>query len=608
MLINLRFAPGIFTEETDRGADGRWRDGNLVRWRNNLPQKIGGWDQVDLTENASGDTTVLNGYGLAGVARNVHDWTTLDGKKVAAIGTNEKLYLLVDDQIYDITPLRRTQTVTDPFTTTISSDIVIVQDVAHGGSSGDYVTFSNAVAVGGITIDGEYQIVDVLTPDTYTIQHSVVATSNGVGGGDVLIEYQISTGGAESGLAFGYGACTWGQGTYGTTRSACSTLIIPLRIWSLDNWGEDLLASPSGGSVYYWDRTSGFNNRATLVETAPLINQRILVSQENRQLICLGTQDPDSGQSDPLFIEWSDSEDFTNFVPTPENTAGNKRIDSGSRIVTGARTRSGILIWTDQALHLMQPTGDSFIFSFREMGGGTTIAGPNAMIDINGVIYYMGIDNFYMFDGVLRVLPSEVWTRVFTDFNISQRRMVYCGQNREFSEIWWFYPPEGVDENARAVMYNYQQQAWYYGDIERAAWNDFSEVYEAPYAFDNDGNVWIHEQGVDETAADDTETAIPISLVSDDVELGEGDELMHVSTLVPDYKRISGTMNIELLGRKYPGRPQFTKGPYTADSSSGDVSVRIRARQVALQLNMDQIGDDFRMGTWRADGVPDGER
>jgi len=608
MLMNLRLAPGIFTEGTDRGSDGRWRDGNMVRWRNGLPEKVGGWDQVDLVDNATGDTASADSFALSGVARNMHDWSTLDGKELTAIGTNNKLYLMVDDNIYDITPLRASTTLTDPITTTSGSPVVTITHTAHGASAGDYVTFTGATAVGGITIDGEYVITDVLTPDTYTITHTSNASGNASGGGSVGVEYQISTGGSANGVAFGYGACTWGVGTFGTTRSACSTLIIPLRIWSLDNWGEDLIASTSDGPVYVWDRTLGFNSRAVLIDEAPAINQRVLVSPENRQLICLGTVDPDTGQSDPLFIEWSDSEDYTDFVITSTNNAGNKRIDSGSAIITGTRTRSGILVWTDESLHLMQPTGDSTVFSFREMGSGTTIAGPNAMVDVNGVVYYMGVDNFFRFDGVLQVMPCEIWSQVFNNFNVSQRRMVFCAQNKEFSEIWWFYPPAGQNENQKAAVYNYRENTWWFGNIERASWLDFSGVYEKPYAADNDGNIWKHESGVDETAADGTETAISCFLESDDIEIGEGEDLVHINKMIPDFKSLTGTLDLYLKARQYPGASQTTKGPYSITSSTTKSSVRIRGRQVALRISMDTVGDDFRMGTWRADGVADGKR
>jgi hypothetical protein len=590
-LSNLRFAPGLFTETTDRGADGRWRDGNLVRWNNNQPETVGGWVERPLT-----------GPDLVGIPRATVGWTTLDGVNVAAVGTNRKLYIIEGGRIHNITPLRLSVTLADPITTVSGSAVVAIAHTAHGAAQGDSVFFSNATPVGGLTLSGEYLITSIVSADSYTVTAATAASSSSTGGGSVGIDYEITVGGAASGLAFGWGSGSWGEGTWGTPRES-STLIIPLRVWSLDNWGEDLIASPSGGSVYWWDRTLGFGTRAQLVPQAPLKNLRVLVSQENRQLICLGSTD-EFGELDALLIRWSDNEDFTTFEILPENNAGSQRIDGGgSEIISGVRTRSGIVLWTDRSAHLMQPTGDSLVYEFRQLGSGVAIAGPNAALDVNGVVFAFGVDNFYAYDGVLQVLPCDVWTKVFPNLNVAQRRMVYTSLNTKFSEIWWFYPEAGVNSSNKLVVYNYRDRMWWYGDMQRASFADFSRLYEKPYGFDDDGVLYTHEDGQSANGE-----AINRFIVSDDIELGDGQSAMHVSALIPDFKELVGTATITLKGRIFPAAVERTNGPHNVTSSTRKVSTRLRARQVSITIGINSEEGRFRMGEWRAEVREDGER
>jgi hypothetical protein len=591
VLSNLRLAPGLFTEATDRGADGRWKDGNMVRWNNGLPETVGGWV-----------SKALSGAAFRGIARSVIDWATLDGIKVAAIGTNQRLYLLSAGVLYNITPLRATGTLTDPLTTVNGSSLVTVNHSSHSVFAGDYVFFRNATEVGGVTVDGEYQVVSITDVDNYVIDVGSNATSSATGGGAVIYEYEISIGGSASGLAFGWGSDVWGAGTWGTPRTE-STLIIPLRVWSLDTWGEDLIASPSGGAVYWWDRSGGFSTRAQLIENAPRRNISVMVSPENRQLICLGTTD-DGGALDALLIRWSDSEDFTTFDIEAENNAGSQRIDAAaSELVAGVRTRSGIVMFTDQSIHLMQPTGDALVYEFRQLGSGVSLAGPNAVIDAQGVVFLMSVDNFYIYDGVLRVMPCDIWTRVFRSFNVEQRRMVYAARNNAFSEIWWFYPSAGSNTNDRVAVYNYRDNLWWYGNLGRSAFHDFSPLYNKPYGFDDDGVLYTHEDG----ESDDGD-AIERYLISEDIEVGEGQEVLHINKLIPDFKELTGTAAVTLRGRLHPAAPVKTNGPHSVTSSTRKVSTRMRARQVSLTITMGTLNGRFRMGEWRAEAEQEGSR
>lgn len=590
--IGLRFAPGLFTESTDRGADGRWRDGDMVRFNHGMPEGVGGWAEQALT----GET-------LVGVARAVKDWTALDGLDIAAVGTNRKLYLFSGNRLYNITPFRDEGTLTDPFDTTNGSAIVTVTHSGHGTAVGDAVFFSNATAVGGLTIDGEYSVTSVVDVDTYTITAASNATSTASGGSSVGHGYEIAIGGTETGVAQGWGTCGWGGPDRGWgTPCADSTMIIPLRVWSLDTWGEDLIASPSGGAVYWWRRALGFGQRAQLIEGAPRRNTLVLVSEENRQLICVGTVDPDN-KFDAMFIRWSDNEDFETFVITTENNAGSKRIDGGSALIGAVQTRNGIVLWTDKRAHLMQPSGGDDVYAFRGLGKSLHIAGPNAVVDANGVVYAMGLNNFTVFDGTLRVMECDIWTRVFKSFNIAQRRMVYAALNADFSEIWWFYPSAVSNAADRLAVYNYRENLWWYGDLERSAFSDQSPHFLKPYGFSSDGTLYLHESGVDDNGA-----AMPRYITSDDLEIGEGKDIMHVSGLIPDFKTLVGTATITLKGKLYPADTAKTKGPHNVTSATRRVSTRMRARQVSVTVAMTSLGGNFRMGEWRAEARPDGER
>ena len=593
ILSNLRLAPGLFTESTDRGADNRWRDGNLVRWLNGLPETVGGWK-----------SKTINGADFRGIARSVIDWATLDGIKLAAIGTNQRLYLLTANNYYNITPLRDSGTLTNPISTTSGSPLVTINHASHSVFAGNFVFFRNATAVGGITLNGEYEVVSVTDLDNYVVSATTNASATATGGGSVAYEYEISIGGSASGLAFGWGTCGYGgPGRGWGTPCAASTMIIPLRVWSLDTWGEDLIASPSGGAVYWWDRSKGFSNRAELIEGAPRRNLSVMVSPENRQLICLGTTD-DLGALDSLFIKWSDNEDFTQFQIEAENNAGSQRIDAAaSELIAGIRTRSGILLWTDQSLHLMQPTGDSLVYEFRQLGAGVSLAGPNAVLDAQGVVFAMAVDNFYVYDGVLRVMPCEVWTRVFRNFNVEQRRMVFAARNNAFSEIWWFYPSSESNTNDKVVVYNYRDNNWWYGDLQRSAFHDFSPLYNKPYGFDDAGELYTHEDGESADGA-----AIERYLISDDIEVGEGQEILHINKLIPDFKELVGGAAVTLKGRLHPAAPVKTKGPHPVTASTRKVSTRMRARQISLTITMDELDGRFRMGDWRAEAETDGER
>ncbi len=600
--VNLQVEPGIFSDDTDLGAMGRWNDCNRIRFKNGLVQSLGGWKKQTLT-----------GATLIGIPRSNHDWVTLTGAKYLAIGTEKRLYIMDNDfLVTNVTPIRASGALTDPFYTSTAgaydpasagdASFFSVLDTSHGCQVGDIVTFDSfASPVGGIAVNGDFEVIAATDIDNYIIQGATDATSTVNGGGSTgNFIYEITVGSGSGGIASGWGTGNWGEEAWGTPRSM-STYVLELRTWSLDNWGEDLVASPRGGQVYVWDNSAGLGTRAAVVSQAPNTNLRVIVSPENRQMISLGAHNGVS--DDPLFIAWTDNEDYTEWTAATGNTAGDKRLDQGSEIVTGIPTRVGILIFTDKSVHIMQATGGKNVYSFRQVGSGISIAGPSAVTDANGIVHFMGSTNFYVYDGTLRVMPCPVWHRVYDNFNRNQAFSAFCSHSKDFNEVWYFYPSKNSTFNDRYVVYNYLERIWYYGEMDRASFHDFSPFLKLPYGFDNDGNFFTHEDGVDAN-----DSAMNSFVESGDIEILEGDSLFHVSKLIPDFAKLTGSVSVLLKGRKWPQGPQTTKGPYTATSSTRFLGVRARACQLSMRISQSGIGESFRMGSWKARVTLDGER
>jgi hypothetical protein len=425
-IFDLPIGPGLYTEQSERGAVGRWYKADKVRFRKGLAEKIGGWVQLAPQ--------------FIGTCRRLKDWSSLDGKQWAAVATDSKLYLWQDGSLFDITPLRETGTLVNPFDTVNTSDIVTVNHVGHDGQVGDYVRFFNASAGGGLTVNGEYPILTI-AQDSYTIQDDQTATStvNGTGG-NVLYEYDIHAGAATAKTATGYGTGPYGREGYGNARTG-STIILGIRAWSLDTWGEDLLASPTDGSIYWWDRSKGASVRAAaLGGEAPVKNKYMLVSQRDRHVMALGAYDYFNSAFDPLLIRWCSTEDLNDWVPTSTNTSGDLRLYSGSKIVAGVRSRLETVVFTDVSVHTMPFVGGFDVFGLNIVGENVSILGPNCAVPIDHRVIFMAESDFYVYDGVVKVVPCDVRNFVYDNLNVSQKDKVYGGLNREFNECWWFYP------------------------------------------------------------------------------------------------------------------------------------------------------------------------
>jgi hypothetical protein len=429
-IFDLPIGPGQYTEQSERGAVGRWYSMDKVRFRKGLAEKVGGWVQLSPQ--------------FLGVCRRLKDWSSLDSRRWAAVATDTKLYLWQDGNppiLYDITPLRASGSLTAPFDTTISSTTVNVEHANHGAQEGDYVRFSNAIAGGGITVDGEYRVDNIVDTDNYEITHSVAATSTAANtGGTPNYQYDISAGASSAVTATGYGTGPYGREGYGNARTG-STLILGIRTWSLDTWGEDLLASPNGGAIYWWDRSLGPNSRAVaLGGDAPPNNEYMLVSQRDRHVLALGAFDYFNNAFDPLLIRWCSTEDLNDWVPTSTNTSGDLRLYSGSKIVAGVRSRLETVIFTDVSVHTLPFVGGFDVFGLNIVGENVSILGPNCAIPIDHRVLFMAESDFYIYDGVTMVVPCDVRNFVYDNLNTVQRDKVYGGLNREFNECWWFYP------------------------------------------------------------------------------------------------------------------------------------------------------------------------
>jgi hypothetical protein len=586
-LKDFRIQPGLYTVDSDLGAgkSARWKDGDKVRFHNGFPQKIGGWLK-------SGLTTFI------GKCRSLTDWQTVDFVKYIGLGTHLKLYVWCGGTYYDITPIRSSGTLgADPFATTNGSPTVTVTHAAHGASVGDYVTYGSAAAVAGITIDGEYAIATIVDANTYTITHSANANATTTGGGAaVTYEYQINVGSESSLYGLGWGAGQYSTGTYSTPRTV-SSFLTAARIWSLDQWGEDLIACPRGKAIYVWDASVGTGTRAAVIAAAPATARAVLVSPQNQHLIALGAHN--GSTDDPLLIRWCSSENYTLWTPGPENSAGQKKLNTGNEILCGVKANKDILVFTDSHLWTMRFIGPSQFFSFNMVGENGGLAGPNAAIEKDGVVYWMGNKNFYYYNGAVNVLPCEVWPTVFDDRNFVQRFKVFASVNRDFNEVWWLYCSAGSDEVDRYVIYQTQEKVWSFGTLVRTAMMGNSDIFIVPFATGTDGYLYDHETGED----DDT-SAMTAYLESGDVEIAEGDRMMHIGAFVPDFKQLEGSIALTLTAKKYAqDSDEQTEASITITSATKIVNPRIKGRQVALKLQSSSLGDHWRLGQGQKIGV-----
>lgn len=607
-LVNFRPAPGINKEVTDYTGEGKWTDGDNVRFFQGLPQKIQGWEKFIAKT-------------IVGVARDQHAWVSLDGTRYNAVGTDRKLYVIQEGEAYDITPIRRGPTsLTNPFTTNATTS-VLVADSGHDCETGSFVKFDSFSTIDGLDMNKEFEVSSVVNAAAYVVTHTSTASGSTAGGGGTgNANYQINPGPEFSLLAFGYGTDKFGFGGWGSP-STVSNVTLEARQWSLDNFGEDLIATVLNGGTFQWDTSSGLNTRATAITNAPTTSRLSLISTPDRHLMIMGTESTigDSTTQDDLLIRFSDQEDINNYTPTAENTAGSLRIADGSRIIAAERSRGQILVWTDTSLHSLQFIGPPFTFGLRQLGQNCGIMGSHAGVDLNGVSYWMSQDSFYLFDGSVKKLPCTVEQFVFNNINQTGAENAFAGHNGEFNEILWFYPREGSNQINAVVVYNYLEQTWWTGTLSRTTWID-REVYQNPIGTEYSANTVANNETIlgltagatqmylHETGNDADGQAMTAYVKSGSVEIGEGNDILMVQKLIPDIQNQSGVLNMDLEFKYYPNNTQSVTKTTAFSDTTEFVSLRGRGREFTVNVVSNTSGTSWRLGTQRFDIQPDGRR
>ena len=634
-LSKLQFRPGINKETTSYSNEGGWFDCDKVRFRAGFPEKIGGWAKK--TPNSH-----------LGVTRALHPWQTISLANYLGVGTNEKYYVLYGGAYYDITPLRATTSAGDvTFSATDGSSTITVTDTSHGAIVGDFVTFSGAASLGGnITaevLNQEYKIVTVPTANTFTITAREVnpvsrITVNGIytpvavtanssdsgnGGSSTVGAYQLNIGLNTSITGDGWNAGTWGRGTWNSATTP--TVESVLRLWTHDNFGEDLVINIFNGGLYYYDSSSGLTNRAVVLSSVagavspPSVAVKVLVSDVDLHVIAFGCDsEDDPGTQDPLLIRFSDQRNALDWKATVDNTAGDLKISSGSKIITAIETKREILVFTDTSIYSMQFIGPPDTFGITIVSEGISIRSPNSAVAIEDNVFWMGNNEFYVYNGAVQKIPCTLRDFVFSDFNNLQAEKVFAGVNSSFSEIWWFYPSADSNEIDKYVIYNYQQQIWYFGSLQRTAWLDRG-VNELPTAASPDYYLYNHETGDDDGSTDPV-TAITAHIESSQMDIGEGDQFTFISRIIPDItfrnSEIGKKASLSLKARNFPGgnylqtdSAEISKtATVPVEQFTNDAFIRLRGRSFALRVESTETGISWRLGSPRIDIRPDGRR
>ena len=629
-LQKLQLRPGINRESTTLANEGTWFEMDKVRFRSGYPEKIGGWAR-------------LSANSFLGVCRSLFNWLTLNGANLMGVGTNIKFYIENGGVYYDVTPLRATVTINNnPFVATNGSAILTVTDTAHGCVTGDFVTFSGATGLGGnitaTVLNAEYEVT-VVTVNTYQITAPVAANATDTagspgGGAAVVAAYQINVGTEISTPLSGWGAGAWGSGTWGVGTSSQNLL----RLWSQDNYGENLIINPRGGALYLWipNPSPIVYNRAVLLSSTspapyttdvdcPTVCNAVAVSDSSRFVLAFGCNDYGSSTIDPLLVRWSDQENYAVWSPAITNQAGSFRLSIGSTLVAQQQTRQEILVWTDAAVYSMQYLGPPFVWGFQLLADNISIAGPNAMATATSITYWMGVDKFYMYSGRVETLYCPLRQYIFGDINLGQQPQFFAGTNEGFNEVWWFYCSANSNTVDRYVIYNYLEQIWSYGNLARTAWLD-TPLRSYPTAADYNNQLVYHEQGVDDGSVS---PAAPITAFcqSADFNIGDGHNYGFAWRMIPDITFNGSTANtpavtMTLKPRQNPGAnysaaatPSVTSTQnyqavrnYEVQQFTEIVYVRVRGRQMAFRVSSNGLGVQWQLGVPSLDVRPDGRR
>lgn len=615
-LKKLVLKPGVNRENTRYTTEGGWYECDKIRFRQGNPEVIGGWQRFSV-------------FTYLGVCRSLWNWVTTGALNLIGLGTNLKFYIVKGSEYFDITPIRSTVTISNPFSTTSGSNIVLVTDTAHGGATDDFVTFSGATPVGGLDLNNEYQMT-VLNANTYNITAATPATSTVVGGGGptVVAAYQIGAGSEIQQPLNGWGSGGWGESGWGFGFAAPG--INALRIWSQNNFGDSLVFGHRQGAIYYWDAALGINTRGVLVSSlpgasdVPIIQNYLFVSDVSRFTFAFGCNDYGSFAQDPMLIRWSDQESLTQWTPAATNQAGSVRLSHGSEIVAVTQTRQEIVVFTDSALYSLQYQGPPAVWSTQLMGDNISIYSQNAAVLASGIVYWMGVDKFYSYDGRVNTLNCDVRRYVFGDINFSQNLQVFAGTNEGFNEVWWFYCSANSTQVDKYVIYNYYEKVWYYGTMSRTAWLD-SGLLDYPVAATYASTLVNHEYGLNNA---ETNSPQPINayIGSSEFDIDDGNNFGFMWRMLPDITfgnselSLSGaqpqvTMTLQGLKNAGSGITQIAGAPVIRSNSyviteefTGQINTRIRGRQMIFKVESNQLNTTWQLGSVRIDIRQDGRR
>jgi len=619
-LAKYIFKPGINKEGTNYSNEGGWFDADKVRFRKGRPERIGGW-----AKNSPND--------FIGTCRKLYNYKDAGGSNYIVLGTHQKLYVQDGSTYNDITPIRATTTNGITFAATDGSSTITATDSDHGAVTGDFVTIAGAASLGGVVtatvLNQEYQITSIPTVNTFTFTakdtsgNTITANSSdsGNGGSGVDGVYQINTGLDVYVASTGFGVDTWGAGGFGSTTNISS--INQLRLWSLDNFGDDTLAAIRGGGVFYWNESDGTATRGVNISTlagasdTPTAVLQIMMSDVDKHVIAFGSNPIGSSTLDPLLVRFSDTENAADWTPTATNQAGGVQLSLGSNIIGALRTRQEILIWTDAGIVSMRFVGEPFVFSFTEVAAGPSLIAPNAAVNANNRVYFMDRSGFYVYSGTTERLPCTVLDYVLSDLNLNQAFKIFAGVNESTNEIIWFYPSGTSTEIDKYVLYNYLEGVWSIGtttdDFVRTAWHDAPSLDFPLATSKNDSTnlnyLYNHEVGHSNDGSEFT-----AYIESSDFDLQpDGERFVFISKLIPDLEfrnqqSTTDSVTFTIKGRDYPLQDLSTLQTINVTPDSTFVNARTRSRQAALRVSNSSSDYGWRLGDLRLEIRPDGKR
>jgi hypothetical protein len=627
-LKKILFRPGVNRENTRYASEalgsvntgtnvaGGWYESEKVRFRSGTPEKIGGWQRISSST-------------FQGVCRSLWNWVTLENYNLIGVGTNLKFYIEKGGEYNDITPIRETASLgTNPFSAN-GTTTVTVTDATHGCITGDFVTFTGATGTYASTLNAEFQVT-VLTGNTYTITTPTALAAGSYGGASVVAAYQINVGSATEIPLTGWGAGTWGTGPW--SIGIPSTTETNIRLWSQSNFGEDLIFAPRSGAIYYWDATTGVETRGVALTSlgggsnVPTIQNFIFVSDISRFVFAFGCNEQGSAVQDSMLIRWSDQESLVDWTPAATNQAGSVRFSHGSELVTCLQTRQEIVVWSDSALYSLQYVGPPAVWQSQLLGDNISIASQNAAATASGIVFWMGVDKFYKYDGRVQTLRCDLRQYIFSDINPLQAGQIFSGTNEGFNEVWWFYCSADSTAIDRYVVYNYSEDIWYYGTMGRTAWLD-SGLRDYPLAATYSYNLVNQEQGNDDNETG-TPAAIAASIGSSEFDIDDGHNFGFVWRVIPDltFRNSSGDLTPQCTmslipyqnSGSGPNDPQSVAGSSNAviqriatvpvEEFTGQVYIRVRGRQMIFQVESNRLGTSWQLGAPRIDIKSDGRR